>query len=56
MIRAQVIRYDDIDKRFPARDPDSRIYKCKVLAEGDFHPNTTGYRKLAEKVSARLNL
>lgn len=35
MIRAQVIRYGDVDKRFPERDPDSRVYKCKVLAEGD---------------------
>ena len=35
MIRAQVIRYGDIDKRFPERDPDSRKYEFKVLAEGD---------------------
>jgi hypothetical protein len=35
MARAQVIRYGDIDKRFPERDPDSRMYKGKVLAEGD---------------------
>jgi lysophospholipase L1-like esterase len=35
MIRPQVIRYGDIDKRFPEKDPDSRMYQCKVLAEGD---------------------
>ena len=35
MVRAQVIRYGDIDKRFPERDPDSRLYQCRVLAEGD---------------------
>lgn len=35
MIRAQIIRYGDIDKRFPERDPDSRMYQCRVLAEGD---------------------
>ena len=35
MIRPQVIRYGDIDKRFPERDPDNRRYKFKVLAEGD---------------------
>ena len=35
MIRAQIIRAGDIDKRFPERDPDSTRYKCRVLAEGD---------------------
>lgn len=35
MIRAQIIRAGDIDKRFPERDPDSTKYKCRVLAEGD---------------------
>lgn len=35
MIRAQIIRYGDIDKRFPERDPDSSRYKYRVLAEGD---------------------
>jgi len=35
MIRPQVIRYGDIDKRFPERDPDSRKYTFKLLAEGD---------------------
>jgi len=35
MPRAQIIRHGDIDKRFPERDPDSRSYKLKVLAEGD---------------------
>lgn len=34
-MRAQIIRHGDIDKRFPERDPDSRKYECKVLAEGD---------------------
>lgn len=35
MPRARIIRHGDIDKRFPERDPDSRLYKCRVLAEGD---------------------
>lgn len=35
MPRAQIIRHGDIDKRFPERDPDSRMYKFRVLAEGD---------------------
>jgi hypothetical protein len=35
MPRAQIIRHGEIDKRFPERDPDSRLYKCRVLAEGD---------------------
>ncbi len=35
MPRAQIIRYGDIDKRFPERDPESALYQRRVLAEGD---------------------
>jgi lysophospholipase L1-like esterase len=35
MTRAQVIRYGDIDPRFPERNPESSLYKYKILAEGD---------------------
>ena len=34
-MRATIIRYGDIDKRFPERDPESRLYKRRILAEGD---------------------
>jgi len=34
-MRATIIRYGDIDKRFAERDPESRQYKRRILAEGD---------------------
>ena len=34
-MRARIIRAGDIDKRFPERDPESALYKHRVLAEGD---------------------